>query len=121
MKRTLKKVGASLGTVLLGAPLLALAQVQPPRVYTTVGQFQNLFCLVINWLFTFFVLIAIIFFIWAAYVYLTSGGDSEKVKRASNVFIYAVVAIIIALIARGVPLIVGSFIGTGTGTGAFAC
>lgn len=40
------------------------------------------------------------FIVYAAYLYLTASGDPEKVKGASNVIIYAAVAIAVGLLSR---------------------
>jgi VIT1/CCC1 family predicted Fe2+/Mn2+ transporter len=49
--------------------------------------------------------------IWAAFLFLTSGGAPEKIKTAKNVLIYAILAIVLGLIAFGVAGFVGSLIG----------
>lgn len=120
MKKGLLKLIAQAGGIALASvPLLTLAGVVvggptiAPRPYTSVGQFQQVFCTVINWLFTFFLLLAIVFILYAAYRYLTAAGDPEKVKAAGNVLIYAVVAIVVAVLARGIPLIVSTLIAGG--------
>ena len=50
----------------------------------------------------------------AAYQYATSGGDPEKVGDASKRLLYAAIAVAVALIAQGVPYIVGSFLNGGS-------
>jgi uncharacterized membrane protein len=47
----------------------------------------------------------------AAYLYLTAGGDSEKVSKATKTITYAAVAIIVAILARSFPVIVGAVVG----------
>ncbi len=113
------------------APMLAFAQ-NPPTVPPTPTALQNLnafrtfICLVIfGWFFTFLIVLAAIFALVAAYKYLTAGGDPEKVKSASNVLIYAAIAVVAALFARGLPLLVSSLIGgavtSGSAAGNVAC
>lgn len=46
-----------------------------------------------------------VFIVYAAYLYLTAAGDAEKVKHASNVIIYAAVAIGVGLLSRVVVAI----------------
>jgi len=86
-------------------PYVALAQqdVSPP--ITTLPQLTSKICVAVDWLFTFLIIIAIIFVLIAAFKYLTAAGDPEKVKSASHTLVYAAVAV-------GVPLIVGNFFGT---------
>lgn len=43
--------------------------------------------------------VTVAFIVYAAYLYLTSQGDVEKVKTANRVILYAVVAVAVALLA----------------------
>lgn len=107
--------------VLLTLPIVAAAQVgggaptyapiAPVGSLNAVGQSL---CNVTNWLFYFLILLAVIFIILAAFKYLTAAGDPEKVKSASHMLLYAVIAIIVGIVAKAVPGLVGSFLGTGT-------
>lgn len=86
----------------------------------SIGEFEGIFDTIVAWLFSFLVLLSIVFVIIAAYKYLTSAGDPEKVKSASNTLIYAAVAIAVALLARGLPFLVSGLTGveiTGGGAG----
>jgi cytochrome bd-type quinol oxidase subunit 2 len=58
------------------------------------------------WMFTVFLIIAVMAIIWSAFLYLTSGGNSEKTQKARKALIYAIVAIVIAVLAGGVPILI---------------
>jgi uncharacterized membrane protein len=73
----------------------------------------QLFCTVFAWAFWFLIVLAVIFIIVAAFKYLTAAGDPEKVKSAGTMLIYTAVAIVVALLARAIPLVIGSFLGAG--------
>jgi hypothetical protein len=103
-------------------PALAFAQSLPQPVApteTSVPQGQitslqgvlQLLCTVFAWAFYFLIVLAVIFIIVAGFKYLTAAGDPEKVKAAGTMLIYTAVAIGVALLARAVPLIIGSFLG----------
>jgi hypothetical protein len=47
----------------------------------------------------------------AAFAYLGSAGDAEKVQSASNKLIYAAVAVGVGLIAKGVEFVVRQLVG----------
>jgi magnesium-transporting ATPase (P-type) len=111
-----------------GAPMLALivpafafAQISQPPVtapsnYTNINQVTGaagIICVIINWIFWLLIVLTIIFVLIAAFRYLTAAGDPEKVKKAGQTLLYAAIAIIVALIAKGLPLLVSSFIGGG--------
>ncbi len=64
----------------------------------TVGDFWKLFNNVVTALISVAVAFVTIVFIYAGYTYLTSGGDSGKVKRAHEMLKKAAVGFLIALI-----------------------
>jgi hypothetical protein len=121
--KNLKKIAAAFSGVTAAVlPILAMAQSLPSAPFTNVAGFKTFLCTVIvGWLFTFLVVLAVIFVLVAAYKYLTAAGDPEKVKAAGNTLIYAAVAIVVALFARGLPLIVESLFAGSTGAAAVAC
>lgn len=74
------------------------------------------FCALINWVFWLVIIMSIIFTLVAAFRYLTAAGDPEKVKRAGATLLYVVIAIVVALLAKGFPLLISSFFGGGLTT-----
>jgi Type IV secretion system pilin len=117
--KTLKKFALDLmvPVVSLAVPLLAAAQVPQPPItapnagINSIGAVSSSLCAITNWLFYFLILLAVIFIIIAAYKYLTAAGDPEKVKAASHSLLYAAIAIVVAILAKAVPSLVGSIIG----------
>ena len=69
---------------------------------------NKVLCPIVSVMFWAFMIIAVIMVLWSAFLYLTSGGDTEKVKTATKSLTYAAVAIVIAILANSFPLIVGS-------------
>ena len=102
-------------------PYLALAQVVvPPPPVTSINNLigtGGLVCKAFGYLFALLIILAVIFVLVAAFKYLTASGDTAKVTSANHQLIYAAVAIVVALIARGAPAIVGTFVGTTGGFG----
>ncbi|MDE2018846.1 MAG: hypothetical protein KGJ13_00690 [Patescibacteria group bacterium] len=105
-------------------PVLVSAQItQPPlsapsnynNFNQIAGTGSSIICVAINWIFWFLIILTVIFVLIAAFKYLTAAGDPEKVKSASHTLLYAAIAVIVALIAKGFPLIINSFIGGGLG------
>jgi len=108
----------------LALPVFASAQVAQPPV-AAPDTIQNIsqitggagiICTVINWIFWLLIVLTIVFVLVAAFKYLTAAGDPEKVKSAGSTLLYAAIAVVVALIAKGLPLIVSSFIGGGLGS-----
>jgi hypothetical protein len=52
-----------------------------------------------TWFLTIVVAIAVIMFVYAGFLYLTSGGDDEKIKSAKNYLLYGIIGIAVALLA----------------------
>ena len=55
--------------------------------------------------------IATIMIIYAAFLFITAGGSEERVKKARQVIILAVVGIAILLIAKGAALVIKDVLG----------
>ncbi len=77
----------------------------------TFGTVSTVFCTIAGWFFTLLILLAIIYILWAAYLYLTSAGDEEKIKKANHQLFYAAIAIIVAILARGAPFFIAAMTG----------
>jgi hypothetical protein len=71
---------------------------------------KGIFCTVAEIMFSVAMVVGVIFAILAAYKYMTAAGDSSKVSEAHKTLTYAVIGITVALLAGGVPQIVGSIL-----------
>lgn len=114
MKSILERVLPTSAALL---PLLAFAQPTAPRdVVSSYSDVARILNVIINWFFGILIIVAVIFVLYAAYLYLVAGGDQESVKKASTVLIYAAVAVAVAIIAKGIPVVVGSLFGVSVTT-----
>jgi len=59
-----------------------------------------------DWIFYLMMILVVILFIVAGAIYLTSAGSEESMKRAKNIMLYAIVGLVVALIAKLVPSVV---------------
>ncbi|RJQ28927.1 hypothetical protein C4571_02720 [Candidatus Parcubacteria bacterium] len=87
--------------------------VQPPRnpgPIQDVGQGLRLLDQILTWIATIFWIAAAVFILYAGFLYLTASGDPEKVQKANHQLIYAVVAIVIGIMAFGLPVLVENFL-----------
>jgi len=80
---------------------------------STLG--TNLFCPIQTYMFWILISLSVIMIMWAAYLYVTAGDDTEKVKRATKTITYAAVAIVVALLAEGFPVLISSMFPNTTG------
>lgn len=70
----------------------------------------------------FWILIALssIMVLYAAFLYITSSGETEKVTKAHKTLLYAAIAIAVSLIAKGFPEMVATIVGETLSSGS-AC
>ncbi|MBU4204628.1 hypothetical protein KKE19_00100 [Patescibacteria group bacterium] len=90
MKRNL--IALSLIVVILAAPVLVLAQKQGLTLDGIINSIKNA-----TW--KVFGIIAIVMFVVAGVLFLTAGGDPEKVGTARKAFIWGVAGVIVGILA----------------------
>ena len=78
------------------APVLFAQQTPPPDVdpWSAVETITNL-------VFGVLLAVAVLAIIYAGFLFITAQGEGEKVSRARNTLMYAIVGIVVALLARG--------------------
>ena len=101
---------------LIAMPAIAGAQGNPPNQIpsggiTSVQGIYDKLIVVSNWLFAFLLVFAVIFIIWAAWNYLTAAGDQNKVQKAKDGILYAIIAVAIAVLAKVIINVVANFFG----------
>lgn len=102
------------GIVALGAALFtksASGATLPTNIIQNSSDVTNLFCGALLWMFWGLIILSIAMFLVGGYTYATSSGDPEKVGKATKTLIYAAIGLTVALIAKGIPLIVGNIFG----------
>ena len=89
---------------------------QPTELFGDGGMFQK----VSNILLYIIGAVSVIMIIFGGFRYVTSGGNSDNITTAKNTILYAIVGIVVALLAyAAVQFVITSFAtGGGTGTGA---
>jgi steroid 5-alpha reductase family enzyme len=81
-----------------------------------VNDIFNILKTIVQYAYTIFFILAVLFILIAAFNFLTAKGDSSKVQGAKDQIKWAVVAIIIALISVGAAQIINSFISNPIGS-----
>jgi len=69
---------------------------------------------ILQYFFNFVLVMAMVFIIYAGYMYMTAAGDETKIKKALNAFVYALIGAGIALSAKGLIFLITTFF-SGTG------
>lgn len=103
----MKKIVSITALAILALPLLANAQggirtIIPPNTV----DIPSLVIRIFGWAFGLLLVIAALFILWAAYLFLTGGGSDESQKAAKKYILFAVIAIIVGALARGLIVIV---------------
>ena len=97
-------------TAVLPLPAAAQSVVTPKNTITGFGSVLTILTTLLSWIYTIFFIVAAIIIIIAAFNFLTAGGDEEKIGKAKTQFVYAIVAIVVAVIATSVKFVVRSLI-----------
>lgn len=65
---------------------------------------------IVGWTYTIFFIVAAFFILYAAFTYLTAAENAENIQKAHKQIIYAVIAIIIALLSYSFDVIIRDFL-----------
>lgn len=84
------------------------------RGVITLNDLERIIINIANVLFFLLVISTTFFVLYAAYLYLTSGGEAETTKKARNYIIYAAIALAIGFFARALPGVVAGVVGGGS-------
>ncbi len=115
MRKTLLKL-ALLGSLIL--PMIVFAQGEPtidtPAPYVPVLPALER---ITNALFAILLIVAAIAITIAAYFFVTAAGEADKVKKARDFVLYALVGVLVAFLAKGLVLLIGQILAPGGGGG----
>ncbi|MDO8515901.1 MAG: hypothetical protein Q7S28_01475 [bacterium] len=85
----------------------------PPAPINNLSDASAFTCGILNWTFYFLMILSVLFIMFAAYRYLTAGGEPEAVKTANKMLLYAAVAVAVGILAKTIPVLVGTLFITG--------
>ena len=110
-KDVFKKVGIGIGMAGLTLfPLLALAQVVGEPIITSSRNIITILANVLTFISGAVLTIALIMLLWAAILFLTAGASETAHTRAKTVLIYAIVGIVVAVLAFSVEPFIRNFL-----------
>ncbi len=73
----------------------------------------NTLYFVTNWIFYFLMLAVIVMVLVGAFYFLTAAGDTTKIKKAGMLITSSIIALIVALLAKAIPVIAKYITGMG--------
>lgn len=105
----MKKIFSTLILTLLLLPLLTLAiEFQNPLKY---GTFDELVTAIISFIFTIAVVVTPLMIIIGAFYLLTAAGDPKRVETGKTIISYALIGLVVILLARAIIYVIKSAIG----------
>jgi hypothetical protein len=113
-----KKIALSVATIAsIVLPVIALAQIggTPPSAFAP--NLTSFGTVIVNQIWIIFTIVAVICFVVAGILFLTSGGNPEKVAAARSAFLWGVAGIVVGVLAYTIiALVRGAITGTTTTT-----
>lgn len=81
-------------------PTIALAQTGS---VATLGNYDVMTVLdnIVNWLFAILLVVAVVYLILAGYFFVTSQGEPDKMSKARNMVLYALIGVLVAFVSKG--------------------
>lgn len=99
MKKLSNKFGLAVSSI--AAALPAITHAEPPTGISPVDssagdiRVQDLLVKVINWILLFAAAVAVLFLVIGGLQYVTSAGNKERIDKAKQTILYAVIGIIV--------------------------
>ncbi len=75
-------------------------------VFGTLGEAESVFVRIVGYAFTFFWLATVVSLLYAAYLFVTAGDNTDKVSQAQKILLYTFSAAAIVLISTGIKTLV---------------
>jgi len=82
---------------------------EPPSDLTNYCQFICKVRLFSRWMYGILMALSVVFILYAAFLYLISQGSDERISTAKKVLIYAIVALVVGVLAGSIPALVESW------------
>lgn len=77
----------------------------------TAETFTELIDSIAGWIVIIAIPLATLGFLWAGFLFMTAGGNEERVKKAKNTLIWVAVGLAICLIGKGLTSVIKSLLG----------
>jgi fumarate reductase subunit D len=112
MTKTKKIMINAAAFAVIALPLVAFAQIQTiPEPNLDINAVYRKFVEIMNWIFTFAIVLAVILIMWGGISYMTAGGDDTKIGAAKKRVLYGLLGIAIVIAAWGLIYLVSRFLG----------
>ena len=110
-RRSFTQLLSLITLVSLGSVLPTYADTTPPpSTIKTPGDVLNIICNFAVYFFYVVIIITVIMVVYASFLYITAGEDTEKTSKARRTLTYAAVGIAVSLCAVGFPTIIAGIV-----------
>lgn len=111
-----KKFLSALILLLFIFPLFSFAQTSSIQIENPLEgeSFEDIIDGLINFIFEIAILAVPLMIIWAAFLFVTSIGDIDKINQAKRIIIYALMGFAVILLAKGLIAIIKEILGIET-------
>ena len=85
----------------------------PPLPENTPTNFKGLIDVIVTiaqWMFGILMALSIIMILYSAFLYIFSAGSEDKIKKAKDTLMYAIIAVAVAVFAGGVGVLIKNFV-----------
>lgn len=100
-------------------PLVAKAQFTVPNYSGTFGigsrNVEEIVISIIQWILGVLALIAVIMILWGGFMWMTAGGNDERIKKAQGLLRNAIIGLVVILAAWGISIYALNVIQNATG------
>jgi len=103
--------GLFFGILVMGVLSVTAQTITIPNPLGSAGRdIPTLIDTIATWLLGIGSTIAVIIVIWAAFLFMTSGGNQQKVTQARQTLWYAIIGLTVLLLAKGVTSLIQNFL-----------
>ena len=104
----MQKIKLALLSTLAGVLVLPIVAFALPAGVPAISSLTQIVIYIENALWVIFGLIAVVMFVMAGILFLTAGGQPEKVQSARSAFIWGVAGVVVGIVAYSIVAIVGT-------------
>ncbi len=95
----------------IGSAPAGLENIGSTGAITDTASLVDIILGLVNWVAWFVALVAVLFGLYAGILFITAGGDDEKLTKAKNILLYSIVGIVVAILAFSIVAISKSIAG----------
>lgn len=103
--------------VVFAVPMVVFGQAENYDIALGTKTPTEIAVTIINWFLTLLALVAVVLLIYGGFVWMTAGGNPEKVKKAKKILVSTGIGLLIILSSWGIVQYVLGILGDATGTG----